>query len=728
MKKILPLVVLLALAAALPAQATFQKVISLDTLNIFATDACELPDGSFAIGGLTGQIIKLSPAGDLLWARRLGDSLVVAKIACTADGSIIVRTLTDGPLSNSYQALIKLDAANGEIEWDKRLGVMGNPFLESLLPTPDGGCLASGGSLLTQVGFRYSRLSPAGNLEWAKSLELGHPTTTLSAANLAGGGYLVVGEFWNSQPSGILFKVSPNGSPIWGKSFGFKTSYVGEFPNGQILVAGLSDDGMGKPVFVRLTAQGDVVWAKAVENTGAVVIGSAAITPDGSILFRTGVEGALIGFLKMDGNGSLEWARGFPAGNYAFGSPIATQDGGYAFLIPSYIIDSAGQAGLVKTDAEGLLPGCEAVDLCIDIVDFTTQTANLSWVENDVTYDTAFQSFLTPLGATVEDYCPPIEIPIPDFLLPDSICAGASVSPGGLAQAGAGSWAWTFEGGSPGTSTEQAPTDILFSNPGSFEVGQVIRFGGCPDSFSLHLTVLPAPLPDLGPDTLLCSAESYLLDGATPGAISYLWDDGSTTPTRLATANGIYSLWVSTEFCESEGSVTVRFFEQTYPDAKLDLGPDSAVCEGSEYVLEAILPGADFFIWENGSDSPIRIVGQAGTYSATAFLENCPLSDEVEISFIDCDGKVYVPTAFSPNADGINDAFRPFGKDVVFKNLKIFDRWGALVFDADGPLPAWDGTVGGRPANPGHYVFLLKYEHLLTGEVDVLKGGLHLVR
>ena len=90
----------------------------------------------------------------------------------------------------------------------------------------------------------------------------------------------------------------------------------------------------------------------------------------------------------------------------------------------------------------------------------------------------------------------------------------------------------------------------------------------------------------------------------------------------------------------------------------------------------------------------------------------CSISDSIFIELIDV-RKAWLPNAFSPNDDGINDAFTVFGKIPnveMVEELKIFDRWGALVFSNENFLPnilqnGWDGTFNGKIAADGVYIY-----------------------
>lgn len=89
------------------------------------------------------------------------------------------------------------------------------------------------------------------------------------------------------------------------------------------------------------------------------------------------------------------------------------------------------------------------------------------------------------------------------------------------------------------------------------------------------------------------------------------------------------------------------------------------------------------------------------------------------------------PTAFTPNGDGANDVFRPiYPCDVLFSNLKVFSRWGELVFETNDPLAGWDGRINGINAASDVYVWRVEYEAVRSGKQMrfVEKGDVSLLR
>jgi gliding motility-associated-like protein len=93
--------------------------------------------------------------------------------------------------------------------------------------------------------------------------------------------------------------------------------------------------------------------------------------------------------------------------------------------------------------------------------------------------------------------------------------------------------------------------------------------------------------------------------------------------------------------------------------------------------------------------------------------------------------RVYVPNAFSPNDDGVNDTIEPFiGCPVTFYDFRVFNRWGQLMFSSGKPEDGWDGTFKGRPADANVYVYLLRFSYDNEGQprTETKTGDIALVR
>jgi gliding motility-associated-like protein len=87
---------------------------------------------------------------------------------------------------------------------------------------------------------------------------------------------------------------------------------------------------------------------------------------------------------------------------------------------------------------------------------------------------------------------------------------------------------------------------------------------------------------------------------------------------------------------------------------------------------------------------------------------------------------VYLPSAFSPNGDGLNDTFRPVVAGVAEMTFQVYNRWGETVFSGKNQ-ETWDGTFKGKPVPEGIYVYSVQVLNML-GERQSFSGSLTLLR
>ncbi|HMG16538.1 MAG TPA: T9SS type B sorting domain-containing protein, partial [Saprospiraceae bacterium] len=110
----------------------------------------------------------------------------------------------------------------------------------------------------------------------------------------------------------------------------------------------------------------------------------------------------------------------------------------------------------------------------------------------------------------------------------------------------------------------------------------------------------------------------------------------------------------------------------------------------------------------------------------------CSASDDLNV-LIDKTRKVFVPTAFTPNGDLINDVLLTHGEtDAFIKTFQIFDAWGEVVFQADNFKLGdenifWDGKFNGQMMNVGTFVWYMDIKYI-DGVTELLKGSFDLLR
>lgn len=228
-------------------------------------------------------------------------------------------------------------------------------------------------------------------------------------------------------------------------------------------------------------------------------------------------------------------------------------------------------------------------------------------------------------------------------------------------------------------------------------------------------------------DTAMCGTDfEVVYDASTlnPPPTQYLWNDGTTGSVYTAITAGSY--WVKMSFGDCTDTDTIRVRSKPIPD--FSLGRDTTICYGEELILEAPL-NADSYEWQNGSTSRKFKVVEEGAYSVIVTLDNCQGEDKIKVSMEDCECIPFVPNAFSPNGDGLNDVFNPFFKcgnlDLQFR-ISIFNRWGQRVFYGHNMNDTWDGTFNGKAVEVGTYFYHIVYSNRrITAEK---KGDVVVVR
>jgi gliding motility-associated-like protein len=85
---------------------------------------------------------------------------------------------------------------------------------------------------------------------------------------------------------------------------------------------------------------------------------------------------------------------------------------------------------------------------------------------------------------------------------------------------------------------------------------------------------------------------------------------------------------------------------------------------------------------------------------------------------------------FTPNGDGLNDGFEIKNLDGPDFHLRIYNRWGTLVFDNENFMKSWDGHINGSPASDGAYYYILEVVPTIqtVGNKHTYKGFLEVVR
>ena len=168
----------------------------------------------------------------------------------------------------------------------------------------------------------------------------------------------------------------------------------------------------------------------------------------------------------------------------------------------------------------------------------------------------------------------------------------------------------------------------------------------------------------------------------------------------------------------------------------LDAGPVTTVYKGQTASLTPTISTTNIRSY-NWSPSTyldfdnIRNPNSTPDRSITYVLEvtdetGCRITDSVRV--LVRGDELLVPSAFSPNNDGMNDVFRTMNSDLTKYRLLIFNRWGEKVFESEDPSDGWDGRFKGFPQDIGVYVYQIEYQTPSSSVLKLLSGNLTLVR
>jgi gliding motility-associated-like protein len=209
-------------------------------------------------------------------------------------------------------------------------------------------------------------------------------------------------------------------------------------------------------------------------------------------------------------------------------------------------------------------------------------------------------------------------------------------------------------------------------------------------------------------DTIACSATTI---SASNNAPAYLWNTGSSDKTITVTTEGIYWVQYLSDCQFHIDSFLVSF--ATPPE--IDLGMDTFICSGTPIQLWLHLDiGSDIPVrWSTGSTTPSIQVTDTGTYWVVGAYVPCQATDSIYIGAKQCGCSLNLPSAFSPNGDGLNDIFIPVYSpgcnSIKQYSLQVFNRWGQLVFNSNNLDKGWNGYYKDLPADVGTYFYQLHY-------------------
>lgn len=220
--------------------------------------------------------------------------------------------------------------------------------------------------------------------------------------------------------------------------------------------------------------------------------------------------------------------------------------------------------------------------------------------------------------------------------------------------------------------------------------------------------------------------------------LNYTWSTGVNTPSITVNTAGTYSVKIEdpSSGCEVKGEVDLRYYTEDNFLPKVD----PSVCMDNPSRLLELRPIANpaslEFLWSErgfplGTNPSLNVTYATKYNMRVRDGYGCIYNKEYEVAD-KCLPVVLAPNIFTPNGDGINDRFVPQPLSIPrasIVNVKIFNRWGELLFEGDNARPdtQWDGTFKGKRVPQDTYVYVIEYvstpANFPNMGTQTLKGG-----
>lgn len=254
--------------------------------------------------------------------------------------------------------------------------------------------------------------------------------------------------------------------------------------------------------------------------------------------------------------------------------------------------------------------------------------------------------------------------------------------------------------------------------PGTYTVAVTDTFG-C--SVTIQFDVPKSPDITLNlftnPDTCgLGKGRASAIAGSGSPPFTFVWSTGNTTDKLFFLKSNTYTVTV-TDLAGCTINQELFILDTGY--YSINLGQDFIICgKANRTITPGIFSG---YFWQDGSNNSQYQINEAGIYNVEVTdSHGCKATDTIVV-IENCLDDIILPNSFTPNGDGFNDIFFASGQGITSFNLKIFNRWGQIVFEGTRPESGWDGNFRGLPGPSGSYIFKAVYS--ISGGKDKEKTG-----
>jgi gliding motility-associated-like protein len=319
------------------------------------------------------------------------------------------------------------------------------------------------------------------------------------------------------------------------------------------------------------------------------------------------------------------------------------------------------------------------------------------------------------------------------------VCKGSSIT---ITASGGNTYQWTAA--TPITNANAAAIIINPEVTTNYMV-KVTDIENCSSRDSINVKVIAPMMVTASNSLFACQGNSVQL--AVSGADTYKWIGNTSglsntniaNPTALTAASTTYTVVGYDNYnCFTDtATVAVRISQLPLVNA----GTGKQLISGASFTMTPIVSGAVNYQWSPTDYlSCVNCLNPASTpkssivYTLTAINnDGCKASDTIQLRLACASSLVFIPNAFSPNNDLLNERFTITGSGIkTIKSIVVFSRYGKIIFDRKNIAindrnNSWDGSINGEPASPGAYVYSIQAV-CEGGEIFDFKGTVMVVR
>lgn len=693
-------------------EASVDKIISLDIIN------------------------KMDPLGQALWSRDFevdGVFTEVHKVLALDNGNLIALFSIDEENRDTQLGLASV-SPNGDLQWSKKIqaevpGFDGFNFELNLIKGDNNTFyVQSKKTNNVQQVHILSSFNGAGQMLWTKAYPSDLKIILSTIVGLDNGDLALIGfhRTGGNELQGVVAILDGDGA-IKARGAYENIQALGIITDGDAYILKCKNTNNGQLSLVRLNADLDIEWSKQynfeiegqLENMQKMNDASFAV-----YCYDPSKRQELICLFDMEGE--LRWSRSIVSkySGRPFFEKIINADSNILFM--SHIWSGDLKASIFRQmPLDGATDECVLPPACINPIPMeTTRLAFTLEQESAAFTESSVSVRLTPVSKATTSFCQePEDVPSARFDLPETACVDQLFEVSNLQTAGADEISWGISGGPDNVilplNSLNAGLPISLADTGMYVITLFIEFDNCTTSFDNDIEIKEAFPFSFANDTLiLCQNDEQTVNANREGLITYLWlDDLSPDPIKKISLAGTYTVEVFDGSCTAQHSLEAVDFD--FSQVAFDLGPDTTVCEFRPFTLEPDLINPSIsYTWSDGPNVASRPANKEGMYTLTAELDGCDFVDDILVTFESCEPQVYMPSIFTPNADGINDELFPQGINYELLSFRVYNRWGALLHDE---LRPWNGETKNEKVL-GSYIYNISFLNIRSGDVEFLTG------